>query len=561
MPQKLPDRLSRFRGALLGVAIGDAIGEIAQTDMDRWREPLVELVKARKRLEWTDDTAMTLGLAEILADDGAIDGERLAARFHARWSAEPWRGYAGGPPTIFALVEKDGISYAEAARRVASAQFGGQGSFGNGAAMRAAPVGLFFSGLPAEALYDRAIESAAPTHIHHLGIEGAALIAMAVSLALSLDSESPFEAAAFAAKLRAACRFGEYREALDTVAELLDSGSDDAEAARRLGTGIEAHKSAPFALWSFLRHPLSFEDCLACAAGNGGDTDTLAAMACGISGAYLGEPALPRTWLDKLEEGGYIAALADRLYARAMGDPAPAGASKVLPTPDRSAFAQTPADTASGIMNSEYYRKHVGFLRKIEVASLEGAAALEEAEELLEEDPIPAFREERREEMRRSGTWYHSNGEPVSLPRNIALGRHEWYVPFAEELARHLGSEVYLLDFLIWPDMTDPQGSLLWFIMAADRIDINLRGITAHDLELATSGAGGAKGSRRELGLPYMTSWEINRVYWDDYLERTWWHTGGSMTAAQARETLGERVPAARILEDDPAGMRERRTT
>jgi ADP-ribosylglycohydrolase len=120
-PAPKPNRLSRFRGSLLGVAIGDSIGEIAQTDMDRWRLPLSDLVMSRKRLEWTDDTAMTLGLAEVLSDDGAIDGERLAARFHARWSAEPWRGYAGGPPTIFALVEKDGISYAEATKRIGRA--------------------------------------------------------------------------------------------------------------------------------------------------------------------------------------------------------------------------------------------------------------------------------------------------------------------------------------------------------------------------------------------------------------------------------------------------------
>jgi poly(ADP-ribose) glycohydrolase ARH3 len=350
--------------------------------MDRWRPPLSDLAMSRKRLEWTDDTAMTLGLAEVLSDDGAIDGERLAARFHARWSAEPWRGYAGGPPAIFALVEKDGISYAEATRRIAALQFDGQGSFGNGAAMRAAPIGLFFAEAESAELYERASKSARPTHLHPLGIEGAALIAMAVSLALSLDPASPLDASAFVAGLRAACRSREYREAL--------------------GTGIEAHKSAPFAIWSFIRHPRSFEDCLACTAGNGGDADTLAAMACGISGAYLGESALPKTWVDKLEDGGYIAALADRLYARATHRPMPAGSSKPMAPPDRSAFARPLANTASNIMG-----------------------------------------------------------------------------------------------------------------------------------------------------------WEMNRVYCDDYLGRTWWHTSGSMTAVQAREALGDRVPVSRILDDAPARTRK----
>jgi poly(ADP-ribose) glycohydrolase ARH3 len=309
------DEKARFRGSLLGVAIGDAIGEIAQTDMERWRKPLGELLRSRNRLEWTDDTAMTLALAEVLAEDGAIDGERLAARFHARWAAERWRGYAGGPPMIFALVEKDHIPYAEAARRVAHAQFEGLGSFGNGAAMRAAPIGLFFAG--SRHLYERAAESARTTHLHPLGIEGAALIAMAVSLAISLDPKEPFERQVFLSNLRLECRTEEYRDKLDLAKELLDSGIDDSEASRRLRVGIAAHESVPFALWSFLRHPDSFEACLYCAATKGGDSDTLAAMACGISGAFLGEAAIPDEWRSKVEKGDYIAALSERLYDRA----------------------------------------------------------------------------------------------------------------------------------------------------------------------------------------------------------------------------------------------------
>lgn len=92
---------------------------------------------------------------------------------------------------------------------------------------------------------------------------------------------------------------------------------------------------------------------------------------------------------------------------------------------------------------------------------------------------------------------------------------------------------------------------------SAEAIEINLRGITAADLHRATLGAGGSKAGRRELGLPFMTSWEMNQVFWDEaLLGRATWRTGGSMTAAEARAALGPRVGLDRIVEDDPASGR-----
>jgi poly(ADP-ribose) glycohydrolase ARH3 len=73
------------------------------------------------------------------------------------------------------------------------------------------------------------------------------------------------------------------------------------------------HESLPFALYSFLSHPKSFEDCLFCAILHGGDRDTLGAMACAISGAYLGIECIPQVWIEKLENRPYIEDLALRL--------------------------------------------------------------------------------------------------------------------------------------------------------------------------------------------------------------------------------------------------------
>jgi ADP-ribosylglycohydrolase len=70
--------------------------------------------------------------------------------------------------------------------------------------------------------------------------------------------------------------------------------------------GEMAFRSVPFALYAFLCHPESFEDCLFCAILNGGDRDTLGAMACAVSGAYLGIDAIPTAWRARLEGGDEI---------------------------------------------------------------------------------------------------------------------------------------------------------------------------------------------------------------------------------------------------------------
>jgi poly(ADP-ribose) glycohydrolase ARH3 len=76
---------------------------------------------------------------------------------------------------------------------------------------------------------------------------------------------------------------------------------------------VTAQNSVPFAIFAFLRSPKSFEECLFYAVLSGGDRDTLGAMACGISGAYLGIDAIPEKWREKLENLTYIESLARRL--------------------------------------------------------------------------------------------------------------------------------------------------------------------------------------------------------------------------------------------------------
>jgi len=292
------DLNSKFLGGMVGSALGDAIGELAFRG--RGEADLRSEIAQRDVLVYTDDTAMAIGLAESITQVGRLDQQHLGDTFRANFKHEPWRGYAAGPPTIFSLVEGYGVSYPEAARSL----FGGQGSFGNGAAMRIVPVGLFFHNAPD--LYEKARASASVTHAHPIGVDGAAVLAWAVAQAVKLAPQEPFPVEHFSQSLIDFARTPEIRDKMVLVRALIVEDVPPPKAARRLGRSVAVHESMPFAIYSFLRHPKSFEECLFCAILNGGDRDTLGAMACAVSGAYLGIEAIPQAWREKLENRQYI---------------------------------------------------------------------------------------------------------------------------------------------------------------------------------------------------------------------------------------------------------------
>ena len=141
----------------------------------RARYPTVDALISNppnNELWYTDDTQMMIGVAETLAEHHAILEDRLCAAFVANYV--PSRGYGRGSRKVIEAME-DGKDY----RHVASQVFPG-GSLGNGAAMRVAPVGLLFRE-DHDRLWEQARLSALPTHLHPLGIEGAQVLALAVS--------------------------------------------------------------------------------------------------------------------------------------------------------------------------------------------------------------------------------------------------------------------------------------------------------------------------------------------------------------------------------------------
>lgn len=287
---------SRFAGCLLGCAVGDALGTFA---FHRMPGRLVNLEDG-DRLTYTDDTAMAIGVAETLALHRRLDEKLLGDRFLANWRREPGRGYAPGPVKVFELVADKGIPWSKAAQML----YGWQGSLGNGGAMRAGPVGLFFH--DAADLYEQARVSSIVTHAHPVGVDGTAIVARAVAGAFTLLPGGRFDPAGFAGMLEGFARTSEFRQKMRRVADLVRGNASDRDAADELGRSFRAEESVPFAVYSFLAHPGSFQECILCAVGNGGDRDTVGAMAGQIAGAFHGDAGIPGGWLEKLENRDYL---------------------------------------------------------------------------------------------------------------------------------------------------------------------------------------------------------------------------------------------------------------
>ena len=300
----------KFLGCLLGTAIGDALGAWREGRRMSRSEDIVFLAERLEQLIYTDDTHMTIGVAESLIESRGFDGEHMAQTFIKNYDAEPWRGYGPGPPRIFRMI-KDGEAWYSAANRLYRG-----GSFGNGSAMRVAPVGLLYS-RNLEKLREIAYQSSSITHSHELAREGAALQACAVALAVNTPSHGDIDKEAFLSKLQNFIQNQLYQEKLARIGELLGE-QDKAKVIAVLGNGIEAPKSVPTAIYCFLMQPQSYEDTVIYAISLGGDTDTIAAMAGAISGAYLGIEAIPPEWQAKLENKEYIERLAEKLYELAI---------------------------------------------------------------------------------------------------------------------------------------------------------------------------------------------------------------------------------------------------
>lgn len=301
---------SKFLGALIGSALGDCIGELAFRYQNR--EELIREIINRNIIRYTDDTAMAIGLAEsIIENNGKIIANKLGTKFHENFDKEPYRGYGSGPPKIFHTVENTKKNYVEVAKDL----FRGEGSYGNGAAMRVTPLGIFF--YDSKDLYSIVRESAIVTHTHRYGIEGAALLAKLNSILISKDPLTYSVHDNRVIILNILLNFSktvEFKKKLSDIRKLLDSNSRIELGENELGSNVLAITSVSFSIFAFLKNPNSFETSLLNAVLISRDRDTVGAMLGGLLGSYLGIERIPNDWCLKLENRNYIKELGKKLF-------------------------------------------------------------------------------------------------------------------------------------------------------------------------------------------------------------------------------------------------------
>ncbi len=303
----------KFRGAILGCFLGDAFGAgFEGMSPERAVFHLDNLSKKFTR-SYTDDTDMTLALGESIAESCEIDPEGIAKHFSL--SCDLTRGYAIG--TIKAVLAlRAGLKWHQVARIVFE-----EGSFGNGAAMRVSPVGLFYHH-DLDSLQEAAIKQANVTHVHPLGQWGAVMQACSVGLAISQNPGEPFKKEQMVTSLREVLWRGPfvYVKALNKIVEMVVQGKKlhAREVVQSLGNGVEAHLSVPSAGYIAITYSPDFCDAIRAAISLGGDTDTIAGMVGAIVGAHVGEKGLPVEWIEQLEDGprgrSFARSLADRLF-------------------------------------------------------------------------------------------------------------------------------------------------------------------------------------------------------------------------------------------------------
>jgi len=303
-------KTNRVFGSLLGFALGDAFG--APYEGGILERAVWAFIGTRNRKRrWTDDTQMTIDVVESLVKCGRIDQNDLARRLAQsyRWS----RGYGPGAARVLKRMRR-GQPWDSAARTVYP-----DGSFGNGGAMRALAVGLFFATDSEEELVKAASAAAAVTHAHPLGREGAVLVALATALAFNDTTSKGImerlcqraESHGFLSRLHKA------RAWLETQSKVAPRS-----VAAELGNGIAAVESCVTAVYLALAFRNSFfDELLEFAIRLRGDVDTIAAMACGVWGAARGIDGLPQARLQQLEQCERLKALALSLAAASSNRP------------------------------------------------------------------------------------------------------------------------------------------------------------------------------------------------------------------------------------------------
>jgi ADP-ribosylglycohydrolase len=238
---------------------------------------------------------MALSVVEVLLESGRIDQDRLAQAFAGRY--ETWRGYGAG---MHVLLSR--LNVGDNWRTARFAVFP-EGSFGNGSAMRVAPLGAFLADGTPEDVVAEAGRSAEVTHAHPEAVNGAVAVALAAwHAARSRGAPAPDPASLVDAVCSSLPVKSEVARGLQKARELATDAPLET-AVRLLGNGsrVSCADTVPLALWISSAHVDDYRTAIRTAIAAGGDTDTLGAIVGGIAASRVSARGIPREWRDAVE--------------------------------------------------------------------------------------------------------------------------------------------------------------------------------------------------------------------------------------------------------------------
>lgn len=301
-----PDLRDRFRGALLGLAVGEALGAPAEF---LTADQIVERYGVIAEMigggchdvapgQTTDATDMALCLAESLADRGDLDPEDVMRRY-ARWFETKPRDVSLTVRAVM-LSYRAGTPWDLASRR--AWEILGRPVAANGSLMRCAPLALAFSDDPGRRR-EASLDESMLTHFDPLA--GWACVALNDLIVAAMDDELREQLPVIAGALQ--------DDDLRISAALRDAVEAEPEEVQNSAFVVDSLRTA---LWAVLRSA-TFEEAVCLVVNLGGDADTVAAVSGALAGALHGEAGIPARWLAPLELREPLRAVADRLADRA----------------------------------------------------------------------------------------------------------------------------------------------------------------------------------------------------------------------------------------------------
>jgi ADP-ribosyl-[dinitrogen reductase] hydrolase len=314
------ETIDRYRGALFGLACGDALGTTLELKSPGTFKPVTDIVGGGpfrlKPGEWTDDTSMALCLAESLIECKGFDAADQMKRY-LRWYRE---GHLSSTGRCFDIgnTSRDALMRFERTDEPYSGS-ADKYSAGNGSIMRLAPVPLFFASDPEKAIFMSG-ESSRTTHGNILCIDACRYFGALIVGAVSGTSKEDLLSERY-------CPVAGYWDRNPLVPEIgaIAGGSFKRRNPPAIKGSGYAVQSLEAALWAFYRSS-SFEEGCLLAVNLGDDADTTGAVYGQVAGAYYGVEGIPEGWRSKIAMRGLIEDYAERLLE--MGGTARPGIQK-----------------------------------------------------------------------------------------------------------------------------------------------------------------------------------------------------------------------------------------